>query len=48
MRYWIGFVGVMLLVGIGGMAERGYIDWLGMGAMLVLAIPTALALKKGV
>ena len=39
---------IILMVLAGGAFERGYIDWLGMGAMLVLAVPTAIALKKGV
>lgn len=45
MRYWISFVGIMLLIGIGGMAERGYFDTLGLLAMCALAIPVAKVLK---
>lgn len=45
MRYWIGFVGIMALVAIAGAIERGYVDYLGIATLSVLAVPVAKVLK---
>lgn len=39
-------VGLLLLIGVMGMIERGWFDWLGLLAMASLVVPIVITLRK--
>lgn len=39
-------IGLLVMIGLAGMLERGWFDWMGLGAMAMLVIPIVIALRS--
>lgn len=39
-------IGLLVMIGLAGMIDRGWFDWLGLGAMAMLVIPIVVALRS--
>ena len=39
-------IGLLVMIGLAGMLERGLFDWMGLGAMAMLVIPIVIALRS--
>lgn len=39
-------IGLLVMIGLAGMIDRGWFDWLGLGAMAMLVIPIVIALRS--
>lgn len=39
-------IGLLMMIGLAGKIDRGWFDWLGLGAMAMLVIPIVIALRS--
>lgn len=39
-------IGLLVMIGLAGMLERGWFDWMGLGTIAMLVIPIVITLRR--